>query len=207
MKIELTHLIDAVVETICTNVDELTKLDQAIGDGDHGINMKRGFEAVANLRDEMGEMKLSAALQKIGMTLVMNVGGASGPLYGTLFMQMGKTISDEINAQDLAIAFSKGVEATAERGKSGPGQKTMLDVLVPVSEDMKKCSNEHLPINELLQHLVKRAQECLDATIPMQAKKGRASFLGERSMGHRDPGAMSSFLIINAISQSFMEKL
>lgn len=206
MKIELIHVIDEVVKTICIHTDELTELDQAIGDGDHGINMKRGFEAIAELRDELNKMSLSEALQKIGMTLVMKVGGASGPLYGTLFMQMGKSIPEKIDENHIATAFASGVEAVGKRGKSEPGQKTMLDVLVPVSDAFQKCAREQSPLTELLQHLVQLGQESLDATKPMQAQKGRASFLGERSIGHLDPGAMSSFLIIKAISQTLEGK-
>ena len=207
MNIELTKLIDAVVDTIRTHADELTELDQAIGDGDHGINMKRGFEAIAELQDELNDMNLSEALQKIGMTLVMKIGGASGPLYGTLFMQMGKSIPENIDENNIATAFANGVEAVGKRGKSEPGQKTMLDVLVPVSDAFQKCANEQTHLTELLQRIVQLAQESLDATKPMLAKKGRASFLGERSIGHLDPGAMSSFLIIKAISQTLEGKI
>ena len=207
MKVELISLIDEVVKIICTHADELTELDQAIGDGDHGINMKRGFEAIAELRDELNTMSLSAALQKIGMTLVMKIGGASGPLYGTLFMQMSKFVPDKIDENHIATAFANGVEAVGKRGKSEPGQKTMLDVLVPVSDAFQKHAKEQTPLSELLQHLVQLAQDSLNATKPMQAQKGRASFLGERSIGHLDPGAMSSYLIIKAISQTIKGKL
>ena len=199
MTVELKHLIDAATTTILNNAEYLTELDQAIGDGDHGINMKRGFEAVAETADELVEMTTAAALQKIGMTLVMKVGGASGPLYGSFFMSMGKALADSSKREDLVAAVGAGIEAIKKRGKSDTGEKTMLDVLVPVHQIF--AGNVNNP--EIFTKLVETAASSLQMTKDMQATKGRASFLGERSVGHLDPGAASSCLLIKAICSAY----
>ena len=187
-------IIDAACATIAEHADELTELDQAIGDGDHGINMKRGFDAIAGISEAIADMELPAALQKAGMTLVMKVGGASGPLYGSLLMAMGKAIKEPPeDAAAFADMLEAGVEAVKARGKSDVGAKTMLDVLAPVAEAIR--ANPASPC--------KAAREAagagLEATRDMLATKGRASFLGERSIGHLDPGARSSDLLVHAV--------
>ncbi len=187
----IARLIDAVAGTVIAHADELTALDQAIGDGDHGLNMKRGFEAVLADRDATAAKPLPEALKGIGMTLVMKVGGASGPLYGTLFMTMGKELGPDPTAEDLVRAFGAAIEAVKTRGKSEPGQKTMLDVLVPVQAALAGDPRADMAT------IAARAAE---TTIPMKAIRGRASFLGDRSIGHMDPGARSSSLIIAAIA-------
>ncbi|MGD0105621.1 MAG: dihydroxyacetone kinase subunit DhaL [Rhodopila sp.] len=187
---ELMHrLIDAVTDAIITHAPELTALDQAIGDGDHGINMKRGFEAVRAEAVKIAEKPLAEGLGAIGMQLVMKVGGASGPLYGTLFMTLGKTI----DAAGPAGAFAQAVAAVKARGKSGAGQKTMLDVLVPVQQALEAGGPD------LLARLPLIAAEAAEATVPMKAIRGRASFLGDRSIGHMDPGARSASIMLTAI--------
>ncbi|MHB2169262.1 dihydroxyacetone kinase subunit DhaL [Alsobacter sp. R-9] len=187
----LSRLIDAVAGTVVAHADELTALDQAIGDGDHGLNMKRGFEAVLAERDATAAKPLPDALKAIGMALVMKVGGASGPLYGTLFMTLGKELGPAPSADDAVRAFGAAIDAVKARGKSEPGQKTMLDVLVPVHAALAGGTRSGL---------AGLAAQAADATVPMKAIRGRASFLGERSIGHMDPGARSSSLIIAAVA-------
>lgn len=184
------ELIDTVARRVIDHADELTALDQAIGDGDHGLNMKRGFEAVLIDLDAHAQKPLPEALKAVGMALVMKVGGASGPLYGTLFMTLGKALPAEPGQADVAAAFSAAIEAVKARGKSDIGQKTMLDVLVPAQTAL---AGGHDP--------AAAAAEAAVATIPMKALRGRASFLGDRSIGHMDPGARSSALIIAAITE------
>lgn len=189
MKID--HLIRAVADIIIAHADELTGLDQAIGDGDHGINMKRGMEAVLAELGKLDGKPPGDVLKSVGMQLVMKVGGASGPLFGTLAMEFGKELPEEPNRADIARAFEAAVAAVGRRGKSEPGQKTMLDVLTPVAEALAagKSAAEVRSI----------AASSAEATIPMRAMRGRASFLGDRSIGHMDPGSRSSALIIEAV--------
>ena len=183
------RLIDAAAATIRDHAEELSALDRAIGDGDHGINMSRGFEAIAGERAALAVLPLVAALQKAGMTLVMKVGGASGPLYGSLLMAMGKAGGDASAVDRL----SEGVDAVRKRGKSAPGEKTMLDVLVPLLDALRAGPADPIAA-------ARRAADAgLEATRAMQATKGRASFLGERSVGHLDPGARSSALLVHAV--------
>jgi dihydroxyacetone kinase-like protein len=193
------HLIDAAVAVIRDNAAELTQLDQAIGDGDHGINMKRGFDAVAEAA-EIRTLPLGEALQKVGMTLVMKVGGASGPLYGSLLMAMGKAVAGEPTSRDhVAAMLAEGVAAVKKRGRSEVGEKTMLDVLVPVSNVVQEAHAKPMPVPVLLASVQSAADAGLEATRNIRATKGRASFLGERSVGHLDPGARSSQLLVHAI--------
>jgi dihydroxyacetone kinase-like protein len=187
------RLIETVAQTVISHADELTRLDQAIGDGDHGLNMKRGFEAVLADLDALAAKPLPDALKAIGMQLVMKVGGASGPLYGTLFMTLGKELAPSAGLADAARAFGAAIEAVKARGKSEPGQKTMLDVLAPVHAELVDIGAG------LAVRLKDRAAGAAEATVPMKAVRGRASFLGERSIGHMDPGARSSALMIAAV--------
>jgi len=186
-------LIKTVAERIIGHADELTSLDQAIGDGDHGINMKRGMDAVLADLDKLVEKPLGEALKAAGMHLVTRVGGASGPLYGTLFMSLGKGLADIPDYEVLAAAFRGAVDAVKARGKSDRGMKTMLDVLLPLAETLEAGSPD-LPAS-----LRRCASAAAEATKPLQAIRGRASFLGERSKGHLDPGARSSQLMLEAV--------
>ncbi|WP_192179518.1 dihydroxyacetone kinase subunit DhaL [Mesorhizobium amorphae] len=191
---DLSRLIAAVADTIAAHADELTALDQAIGDGDHGLNMKRGFEAVRAEADTFAAKPLPEALKAIGTKLVMTVGGASGPLFGTLFMALGKEISAEPDRAGLTIAFGKAIEAVAARGKSQIGQKTMLDVLQPVHEALAE--------GKTAAEIVAVADRAAQATVPMKALRGRASFLGDRSIGHMDAGARSTALLVRAVAET-----
>jgi dihydroxyacetone kinase-like protein len=187
-------LFETVARRVIASADELTDLDRAIGDGDHGINMRRGFEAVLATADELSAKNLGESLKGVGTTLVMRIGGASGPLYGTLFMSLGKSLQDEVTCAQAADAFAAAIEAVKARGKSDVGQKTMLDVLFPVLEVLREGGAD------MATRLKAVAKAAAEDTVPMRAIRGRASFLGERSIGHMDPGARSSALIVDAVA-------
>ena len=191
---DFSRLIAAAADTIAAHAEELTALDQAIGDCDHGLNMKRGFEAVRAETATLAEKPLPEALKAIGTRLVMTVGGASGPLFGTLFMSLGKEISPEPSRADLAAALAKSIDAIAARGKSQAGQKTMLDVLYPVQAAVAAGKSAR--------DIADVADEAAEATKPIKAIRGRASFLGDRSIGHVDPGARSAAMIVRAIVET-----
>ena len=195
--LNLARLIAVAAETIAAHAEELTALDQAIGDGDHGLNMKRGFEAVRAEADAFAAKPLPDALKAIGTKLVMTVGGASGPLFGTLFMALGKEIAADPDRNNLAAAFGKAVDAVAARGKSQIGQKTMLDVLQPV--------HDALAGGKTAAEIADIADAAAEATVPMKALRGRASFLGDRSIGHMDAGARSSALLVRSVGQAIGE--
>jgi phosphoenolpyruvate---glycerone phosphotransferase subunit DhaL len=187
------RLVAAAAAAMIDHADELSELDRAIGDGDHGLNMKRGFEAVLADLDGLAEKPLPDLLKGLGMHLVMKVGGASGPLYGTLFMALGKELPAEPGLDDATRAFTAALAAVKARGKSDTGQKTMLDVLAPALAALAEGSHD------LPRRLRETAHHAAEATKPMKAIRGRASFLGERSIGHVDPGARSSALLISAL--------
>jgi dihydroxyacetone kinase-like protein len=190
-------LIKAAAGSLIAHADELTALDRAIGDGDHGINMKRGAEAVLAKADSLAELCLAELLRQSGMTLVMTVGGASGPLYGTLLLELGKALQGQADPPDratLAAALGAAVAAVKARGRSDCGQKTMLDVLVPLQQALASTQ----PVTSLGPLALAAAA----ATTPMLATRGRASFLGERSIGHMDPGARSSALMLVALLEA-----
>jgi len=195
----LHRLIVAVSDDLIAHADELTALDQAVGDGDHGVNMKRGCEAVLAKLEAIGAQPLDEALKAVGKTLVMTVGGASGPLFGSFFMAAGDALSrDGKLPENLAGIFGSGVGAVSARGRSQPGEKTMLDVLCPVLEILKAEAGHP----DLIERVRTTASEAVARTIPMQATKGRASFLGARSVGHVDPGARSSCILVHAVCDS-----
>jgi dihydroxyacetone kinase-like protein len=198
------ELIERMIDAACAAIDEhaelLTRLDAAIGDGDHGHNMRRGFQEIAAQRAQLVELPLGPALQKAGMALVMNVGGASGPLYGSFLMSMGKAAAEPpAGAQDVALIWAEGIEAVKRRGKSDVGAKTMLDVLVPAQDALRAAAGDGLAPGEIIARVRAAAEQGLAATRDMLATKGRASYLGERSIGHLDPGAQSSALLIGAV--------
>jgi phosphoenolpyruvate---glycerone phosphotransferase subunit DhaL len=183
-------LVRALAVSVIEHADELTSLDQAIGDGDHGLNMKRGFEAVLATLPSLADKSPPEMLKAIGMTLVMKVGGASGPLVGTFFMELGKALPEEPMRADLVAATDKAIAAVKARGRSEAGQKTLLDVLVPVQAIFAAGGDATA--------IAAEAAEAAERTTPMLATRGRASFLGERSIGHMDPGSRSASLLIGA---------
>jgi dihydroxyacetone kinase-like protein len=183
-------LVRALAVSVIEHADELTSLDQAIGDGDHGLNMKRGFEAVLATLPALADKSVPEMLKAIGMTLVMKVGGASGPLVGTFFMELGKALPEQPTRADLVAATDKAIAAVKARGRSEAGQKTLLDVLVPVQAIFAAGGDATA--------IAAEAMEAAERTTPMLATRGRASFLGERSIGHMDPGSRSASLLIGA---------
>ena len=191
------RMIVAVANSVIEHVAELTALDAAIGDGDHGHNMKRGCEAVLQDLDALSAMSLPDLLKAVGTKLVMKVGGASGPLYGTLFMALGKELPADPSRAEAANAFAAAIAALRARGKSEAGQKTMLDVLIPACQTFASGGDSAAVRNA--------AAAAVQATALVRATRGRASFLGDRSIGHVDPGAQSSFLMIAALCDEFGE--
>ncbi|MDQ1484827.1 MAG: phosphoenolpyruvate---glycerone phosphotransferase subunit DhaL [Actinomycetota bacterium] len=179
----------------------LTELDAAIGDADHGANMDRGLKAAVAALDETAPPNAGALFNKVGITLVSTVGGASGPLYGTLFMRMGASFGeiDAASPEQLASALRAGLEGIVARGKAEPGDKTMYDALSPSVDALDAAVAAQLPLVEALATALVAAEAGRDATTPMLARKGRASYLGERSVGHQDPGATSAALLIAAL--------
>ncbi|MBX9456260.1 MAG: dihydroxyacetone kinase subunit L [Rhizobium sp.] len=194
---DIKDLIGTLSALVADHADELTALDSAIGDGDHGHNMKRGFEALAADSDAIAAKPLGEALKAAGMKLVMTVGGASGPLFGTLVMTLGKEIGETPDRTAFNTAFRKAVDSVAARGKSEKGQKTMLDVLYPIADALDAGADGA--------GVVRAANAAAEATVSVLATRGRASFLGERSVGHMDPGSRSVALLTAAIAD-FMEK-
>lgn len=204
----LPALIEAVNEIIETHTEEVTALDQAIGDGDHVINLKRGLQALLLQREVIGQLDWCSAWQKIGMSLMSTVGGASGSLYGTLFVSMGQTARDKsLDLAGFVSAFSEGVNAVKRRGRTEVGEKTLVDVLQPVAEYLQLALIQPVEILELLQAINDVAFVGMTSTEAMVATKGRASFLGERSVGHIDAGAKTSQLIISAIVHALTKQL
>ncbi|SOC36077.1 dihydroxyacetone kinase DhaL subunit [Rhizobium subbaraonis] len=187
----LAGLIEACREAIAANAEHLCALDRAIGDGDHGTNMKRGCEAVYAERDELDALPLARALERIGMTLVMTVGGAAGPLYGTLLIEMGRRMEGGRACDMLVHALPAAVDAVARRGRSQAGEKTLLDVLYAVQSEVLK--------QEPPARIAAAAGMAARGTIAMKAMRGRAAFLGDRSIGHMDPGACSCALLTDTI--------
>ena len=183
-------LVRALAESVIQHADELTSLDQAIGDGDHGLNMKRGFEAVLATLPGLADKSLPEMLKSIGMTLVMKVGGASGPLVGTFFMELGKALPEQPTRAEFVAATDMAINAVKARGRSEAGQKTLLDVLVPVQAVLAAGGDARA--------IALEAVQAADRTTPMLAIRGRASFLGERSIGHMDLGSRSTSLLIGA---------
>lgn len=184
--------------------DELTDLDAAIGDADHGLNLDRGLSAVKDqLSEEPGDP--ADIFKQTAMTLIKTVGGASGPLYGTFFLRAGQaaTGKNSLSPADVAEVFRAGLVGVIQRGQAKLGDKTMIDALSPAAEAMDRAKDKTL--NQMMSEAVVAAEEGMKATIPLLAKKGRASYLGERSIGHQDPGATSSFLMIRAAARAWAD--
>jgi dihydroxyacetone kinase-like protein len=185
---------------VAEHKDSLSDLDSAIGDGDHGANMDRGMRAAVAALDEAPPDTAKALFSKLGMTVVSTVGGASGPLFGTMFLRVGSALgeSTDLSLTQLAAGLRAGLDGIVARGKAEPGDKTMLDALAPAVAALESAAAESTGKTEALRRAVAAAEEGRDATIPMLARKGRASYLGERSVGHQDPGATTVALLLTA---------
>lgn len=197
----LPALLKTISETIEKNTEEVTALDQALGDGDHVTNLQRGISALTTQAPELSLLNWVEAWQKIGMTLLTTMGGASGSLFGTLFISMSKAGEEQLDLsqQNFSDIFFQGVESVKKRGKSDAGDKTMLDVLIPVSDCIKQGIKDSVTMPELLKSVYEMAIEGMENTCGMLATKGRASYMQEKSIGHIDAGARTSQLIICAI--------
>jgi phosphoenolpyruvate---glycerone phosphotransferase subunit DhaL len=204
-KEEVLKWLEALQQVYAENRQWLTELDSAIGDADHGINMDRGFTAVKAELAARPPSDIGSVFQIVATALIRHVGGAAGPLYGTFFLRAaaacaGKT---EIQAADAVALFQAGVEGVGQRGKAAAGDKTMLDALLPALEAMRKGLEDKCSLTAILDAGAAAAQAGMTATIPMQARKGRASYLGARSIGHQDPGATSSYLLLKAAADTW----
>ena len=195
------EMIQSIAETVIGAADELTELDRAIGDADHGVNLERGFKAVLAKIDTISARPINGALSEVGRTLILSVGGASGPLYGKLFATIGQylTSPDQVTKEELVGACEQAVSVLKALGRSDVGHKTMLDVLVPALDKLRTADGA-----ASLSDVRECAHQAAVETVPMRARSGRASFLGERSQGHMDPGARSSELIVAAVCR-FLE--
>lgn len=191
---------------IAANKDYLTELDSAIGDADHGINMDRGMQAVLAKLDQSPHDAPGPLLKTVGMTLVSTVGGAAGPLYGTFFLRMGAVAGEsaELTLAEWAAALEAGVRGVRERGKAERADKTMVDALEPAAEALAAGAAAGLAPADTLRRAADAAEQGMKDTIPLVARKGRASYLGERSAGHQDPGATSSWLLVEAAAESLL---
>lgn len=191
----------AVNAAILANESEIESLDREIGDGDHFINMKRGCATIIGMHDELAALSPDAALQKIGMKLLSTIGGASGPLIASFFMAMAKTVKERgaESLPEIAATFAAGVDAIKSRGKADVGEKTMLDVLIPVSQSFTLMAGKGVERNALFSALKTEAEKGMLSTRNLIATKGRAAFLGERAIGHIDPGAKTSQVIIQTV--------
>jgi len=183
--------------------DFLTQLDTEIGDGDHGLNMQRGFSKALEKVATVNDKDIGTILKTVGMTLLSQVGGASGPLYGTLFIKGSQVANgkEQLTFEELVSVFKTGVDGIVARGRAELGDKTMCDVWLPLLDELAQADQSQ-PEAILLKQAVKKAENFANATVPMIAKKGRASYLGERSVGHADPGATSSYYLIKALAEA-----
>ncbi len=200
---DVSEYLRKVAEVLAENKEYLTELDSAIGDADHGINMDRGFQNVLRKLPAVEDKDIGTILKTAGMALVSSVGGASGPLYGTAFMQAGMAAAGkrELAAEDLLAILEAALKGVLMRGRANLGDKTMVDALTPAIDAMREALENGADLTEALDKATAAAEEGMKATIPLIAKKGRASYLGERSIGHQDPGATSSYLLIRTMAQ------
>jgi phosphoenolpyruvate---glycerone phosphotransferase subunit DhaL len=204
-KQEVLKWLEVLHQVYAANRQWLTELDSAIGDADHGINMDRGFTAVQAELAAHVPSDIGSVFQNVATALIRHVGGAAGPLYGTFFLRAaaacaGKT---EIEAADVLALFQAGIEGVQQRGKAVAGDKTMVDALLPALEAMRRGIERSGSLTEILDDGAAAAESGMLATVPMQARKGRASYLGARSVGHQDPGATSSYLLVRAAAESW----
>lgn len=204
-KNEVLEWIHNYAQVIAENKAYLTELDSAIGDADHGANMDRGFRAALEKLPGVEDKDIEKILMTVAMALLSKVGGAGGPLYSTLFMQMGKSLNGktEFDLEDWAMALDAATQGIVRLGKASPGDKTMVDALTPAVQALKDASQQGLSLEEGLVKSAKAAEEGMIATIPLVARKGRASYLGERSAGHQDPGATSTFMLLDTAAKTW----
>ena len=202
---DVVRVIRSFADVIAENKEELTALDSAIGDADHGINMNRGMQAAVSKLDGQATGDVGALLKAVGMTLVSTIGGAGGPLYGTLFLQLGTATAGKaaIESQDWAAALDAAVAGVQARGKAELQDKTMIDALVPARDAFRAALGDGAPFADALRRAEAAAEGGMKSTIPLVARKGRASYLGERSAGHQDPGATSSWLLMKTVADTW----
>lgn len=203
-KAQIVKWLETTAAVLIENKTYLTELDSPIGDADHGINMSRGFSKVLEKLPSVADKDIGNILKTTGMTLISSVGGASGPLYGTFFMRCGTALmsKEELSNDDLLALFQAGVEGVVQRGRPQLGDKTMFDAWSPALEALQQALDDGSELIPALRAAVTAAEQGMKDTIPLQAKKGRASYLGERSIGHQDPGATSSYLMLNAFLET-----
>lgn len=207
MNTNISIYLAAIKALLDNHAEEVAELDQAIGDGDHLINLQRGLDALTKQADALDTMDLSAAFTKIGMSLMSTMGGASGSLFGSMFVSMGKAAKDKpVDLTNMAIIFSAGVESVKARGKADLGEKTMLDTLIPAMNSLNDNVTRGVSLEDALADMQQAAENGMLSTKEMLATKGRASFLGERARGHIDAGARTSQLILAAIASVVLEK-
>ena len=202
---DVLEWVKACAAVLEQNRDYLTQLDAAIGDADHGANMDRGFRAVRAKMPEMADKDIGTVFKTVGMTLLSTVGGAGGPLYGTFFLQAGVKSAGkmELGLEDWLLALQAAVDGVIMRGKAELGDKTMVDALTPAVEALKKAVADGVPMSQALRDSAETAKRGMEATTPLVARKGRASYLGPRSADHQDPGATSSYLILQAAADTW----
>ena len=204
-KAEVVKWLEVLQQVYAENRQQLTELDSAIGDADHGINMDRGLTAVKAELAAHPPSDIHSVFQSVATVLIRHVGGAAGPLYGTFFLRVAATCGgkSEIEAADAVALFQAGIEGVQQRGKAAAGDKTMLDALLPALDAMRKRLEDGCGLTAVLEAGAAAAQAGMTATVPMQARKGRASYLGARSIGHQDPGATSSYLLLKAAADTW----
>jgi dihydroxyacetone kinase-like protein len=202
---EVFAWLEALQQVYAVNRERLTELDSAIGDADHGINMDRGFTAVKAELAAHASPDIGSILQKVAAVLIRSVGGAAGPLYGTFFLRAGAACTGKtgMGASDVVAMFQAGIEGVQQRGKAVAGDKTMMDAFLPALEAMRKGIEGGASLTAILDEGAAAAGAGMLATVPMQARKGRASYLGARSIGHQDPGATSTYLLVKAAADTW----
>ncbi|MDI3312378.1 MAG: dihydroxyacetone kinase subunit DhaL [Thermoanaerobacterium sp.] len=207
-KSDVINILDDIIKIIEDNRQYLTDLDAAIGDADHGINLDRGFKAVRDKMTQFSDKDIGTILKNVGMVLVSTVGGASGPLYGTFFMRMGNVVSGKntLDENEIVAMFEAGLAGIKERGKAQAGDKTMIDAMEPALNELKKALSEGRGLKEAIGAAANDAYNGVLMTKDIAARKGRASYLGERSIGHQDPGATSAYLMIKTVA-NYVDKL
>ena len=198
---QIVQWLESLAAVLSDNKEYLTQLDSAIGDADHGINMTRGFNKVLEKLPGVADKDIGNVLKTTGMTLISSVGGASGPLYGTFFMRSGMAVGakETLNREDLYELLKAGVDGIVQRGRPVLADKTMYDAWAPALDALRSALDAGMELIPALSRAVAAAETGMKNTIPLQARKGRASYLGERSIGHQDPGATSSYLMLKAL--------